>query len=101
MSIKPILFENGLLKMIDQRLLPTEEVWLEYRDYRAVAEAIRTMVVRGAPAIGVAAAYGAAFGAREIFAASFDEFMAEFAAVCEHLAAPGRRRSISSGRWSG
>ncbi len=68
MSIKPILFENNVLKMIDQRLLPNEEVWLEYTDYQGVAEAIRTMVVRGAPAIGVAAAFGAAFGAREIFA---------------------------------
>jgi methylthioribose-1-phosphate isomerase len=87
MSIKPILFENGVLKMIDQRLLPTEEVWLEYSDYREVAEAIRTMVVRGAPAIGVAAAFGAAFGARNIVATSFEEFMAEFEQVCAVLAA--------------
>jgi methylthioribose-1-phosphate isomerase len=87
MSIKPILFENGILKMIDQRLLPAEEVWLEYTDYRAVAEAIRTMVVRGAPAIGVAAAFGAAFGARDIIATSFEEFMAEFEQVCAVLAA--------------
>jgi methylthioribose-1-phosphate isomerase len=87
MSIKPILFEDDVLKMLDQRLLPTREVWLEYRDYRAVAEAIRTMVVRGAPAIGVAAAFGAALGAREIFAASFDDFMREFEEVCAVLAA--------------
>ena len=51
MSIKPILYDNKTLKLLDQRLLPTEEVWLEYRGYREVAEAIRTMVVRGAPAI--------------------------------------------------
>ena len=87
MSIKPILFENDVLKMIDQRLLPAEEVWLEYTDYNAVAEAIKTMVVRGAPAIGVAAAYGAAFGARDIFAAGFDEFFREFEKVCAVLAA--------------
>jgi len=87
MSIKPILFENGILKMIDQRLLPAEEVWLEYTDYRAVAEAIQTMVVRGAPAIGVAAAFGAAFGARSIVATGFEEFMAEFEQVCAVLAA--------------
>jgi methylthioribose-1-phosphate isomerase len=87
MSIKPILFENGILKMIDQRLLPAEEVWLEYTDYRAVAEAIQTMVVRGAPAIGVAAAFGAAFGARNIVATGFEEFMAEFEQVCAVLAA--------------
>jgi methylthioribose-1-phosphate isomerase len=48
--------------MIDQRLLPNREVVRTYRDYRGVAEAIRTMVIRGAPAIGVAAAMGAALG---------------------------------------
>jgi len=48
--------------MIDQRLLPTREVIRTYRDYRGVADAIRTMVVRGAPAIGVAAAMGVALG---------------------------------------
>ncbi len=87
MSIKPILFENGTLKMIDQRLLPTQELWLEYHDYRSVAEAIKTMVVRGAPAIGVAAAFGAAFGARDIFADDFETFYPRFEEVCAHLAA--------------
>ena len=87
MSIKPILYENGLLKLIDQRLLPTEEVWLEYTDYREVAEAIRSMVVRGAPAIGVTAAFGAAFGAREIAADSFEAFYPQFEEVCALLAA--------------
>ena len=50
--------------MIDQRLLPAREVIRTYRDYKGVAEAIRTMVIRGAPAIGVAAAMGAALGIR-------------------------------------
>jgi methylthioribose-1-phosphate isomerase len=48
--------------MIDQRLLPVREIIRTYRDYRGVAEAIRTMVIRGAPAIGVAAAMGVALG---------------------------------------
>jgi methylthioribose-1-phosphate isomerase len=87
MSIKPIIYENNILRMIDQRLLPVEEVWLEYADYRAVAEAIRTMVVRGAPAIGVAAAFGAAFGAREIEAEDFASFERQFAEVRGVLAA--------------
>jgi len=87
MSFKPILYEDNVLKMIDQRLLPTEEVWLEYTDYQAVAEAIVTMVVRGAPAIGVAAAFGAAFGARDIEAGSYGAFKKEFNKVCEVLAA--------------
>ncbi len=50
--------------MIDQRLLPLREVVRTYRDYKDVAEAIRTMVVRGAPAIGVAAAMGVVLGIR-------------------------------------
>ena len=87
MSIKPILFEHGVMKMIDQRLLPTEELWLEYDGYREVAEAIRSMVVRGAPAIGVAAAFGAAFGARDVAADDFEGFWPAFEEVCEHLAA--------------
>ena len=49
--------------MIDQRRLPLEEVYLEYTDTRDVAEAIRTMVVRGAPAIGSAAGFGMALAA--------------------------------------
>ena len=52
--------------MIDQRLLPTREVIRQYRDYRGVADAIRRMVIRGAPAIGVAAAMGVALGMRGV-----------------------------------
>jgi methylthioribose-1-phosphate isomerase len=51
--------------MLDQRMLPTEEKWLTLRTYNEVADAIRDMVVRGAPAIGVSAAYGMALGARQ------------------------------------
>ena len=53
------------LKLIDQRLLPTEEIYREYTDYKGVAESIRDMVVRGAPAIGVTAAFGYVLGAQE------------------------------------
>ncbi len=86
-TIRPIRFVNGKCQMLDQRLLPAEEVWLEYSDYQAVAEAIRSMVVRGAPAIGVAAAIGAWFGARDIETESSQEFFAAFEKVCELLAA--------------
>ena len=72
--------------MIDQRLLPVEEIWREYDNYRDIAEAIRTMVVRGAPAIGVAAAFGAAFGARDIEAESFENFSRKMENVCAVLA---------------
>ena len=86
-TIRPIRFFNGACQMLDQRLLPAEEVWLDYRDYQDVAEAIRSMVVRGAPAIGVAAAIGAWFGARDIETASSAEFYTEFEKICAVLAA--------------
>ncbi len=86
-TIRPIRFFNGSCQMIDQRLLPAEEVWLDYSDYQGVAEAIRSMVVRGAPAIGVAAAIGAWFGARDIETTSSEEFFAEFEKICAVLAA--------------
>ncbi|HVA80015.1 MAG TPA: S-methyl-5-thioribose-1-phosphate isomerase [Candidatus Binataceae bacterium] len=62
MSVKTIEWRAGAVRMIDQRLLPGREVIRTYRDYRGVAEAIRTMVIRGAPAIGVATAMGIALG---------------------------------------
>jgi methylthioribose-1-phosphate isomerase len=55
---------TGYLKMVDQTLLPTEHIEIECRDVSAVWEAIKSLRVRGAPAIGVAAAYGAVIGAR-------------------------------------
>ncbi len=64
MPVKTIEWRHDHVRMIDQRLLPSREVIRSYRDYRAVAEAIRTMVIRGAPAIGVAAAMGVALGIR-------------------------------------
>ena len=48
---RPYRYRDGALHLLDQRLLPTEEVWVEYHDYQGVAEAIRTMVVLGAPEI--------------------------------------------------
>ena len=56
-------FAKSTLLLIDQRRLPQEEIWLECRDLEAVAVAIEDMVIRGAPAIGCAAAYGLALDA--------------------------------------
>ncbi len=64
MAVKTIEWRADAVRMIDQRRLPSREVMRTYRDYRGVADAIRTMVIRGAPAIGVAAAMGAALGIR-------------------------------------
>jgi methylthioribose-1-phosphate isomerase len=65
--------------MIDQRKLPREEVYVTCRSYREVAEAIRTMVIRGAPAIGVAAAMGVALGMLEADSAEPDAAFEEIA----------------------
>jgi methylthioribose-1-phosphate isomerase len=61
---RPLYREGRILKLLDQRLLPADEVWLELERAPEIALAIRDMAVRGAPAIGVAAAYGAAFSMR-------------------------------------
>ena len=68
------------LQLIDQLRLPGEEVWHRYTDYRAVAEAITTMVVRGAPAIGIAAAFGVVLGVRQ--GAPLDEVIATRSTGC-------------------
>ncbi len=62
--IKPMVWAGDHLSMLDQRILPTREEWLALHTYSDVAWSIRDMVVRGAPAIGVAAAYGMALAAK-------------------------------------
>src|SRR5690349_4535903 len=76
--------EDGV-RMIDQTRLPAEEVYRTCRDYGEVAEAIRSMVIRGAPAIGVAAAMGVALGIRDSAAASVAELRADFEAVARAI----------------
>jgi methylthioribose-1-phosphate isomerase len=63
-TVKPIRFEDGVLLILDQTLLPHEEQWLCCESAADVADAIRRLAVRGAPAIGLAAAYGVALEAR-------------------------------------
>ncbi len=72
--------------MLDQRRLPAEVVHHTYTDYREVAGAIQSMVIRGAPAIGVAAAMGVALGALRSPALTLDELKAEFPVICDTLA---------------
>ena len=75
----PLWFEGGALWLLDQRRLPTEEVWRRLSDVGSVAAAIRDMVVRGAPAIGCAAAWGLALGA--LGGEDFDASLAALAAT--------------------
>ncbi|MGH2604287.1 MAG: S-methyl-5-thioribose-1-phosphate isomerase, partial [Dehalococcoidia bacterium] len=85
MGVLPILWQDTLIRMLDQTLLPNEERWLELRDEHAVAEAIRTMRVRGAPAIGVAAAYGVALAARRSAAPDLDALLRDVDAAIDEL----------------
>ena len=72
MAVKTIEWKNDRVIMLDQRLLPHREVYRVCRDYNQVAGAIRDMVIRGAPAIGVAAAMGVALGALKAPRKTFD-----------------------------
>ncbi|HEU4521842.1 MAG TPA: S-methyl-5-thioribose-1-phosphate isomerase [Thermoanaerobaculia bacterium] len=65
MHVSPLRWTGDALHLLDQRLLPAEERWVECRSASDVAAAIRDMIVRGAPAIGVAAAFGVALAARQ------------------------------------
>ncbi len=79
--------EADVVVMIDQRKLPAEEVYVRCTTAAEVARAIKTMVIRGAPAIGVAAAYGIALGMRKSTATGTQKFAAEFYKMCELMAA--------------
>ena len=79
-------FDRDAVVLIDQRRLPDEEVYLRCRDHREVARAIKEMAIRGAPAIGVAAAYGLALGVR-LATVEGEALRAEFEAMAAELAA--------------
>jgi len=81
--IKTLCWTDEGVVMIDQRRLPTEELYPVFRTYQEVAQAIKDMVVRGAPAIGVAAAMGVALGARDTHTEDQAEFEREFDHICE------------------
>jgi len=84
--IPTVAWDDGVVVMIDQRRLPAEQSLLRCRDHHEVAAAIRQMAIRGAPAIGVAAALGLALGAGNTVAEG-EALRAEWAAMCEELAA--------------
>src|SRR5688500_2171163 len=73
--------------MIDQRKLPSVEVYVTCKTANDVAKAIKTMVIRGAPAIGVAAAMGIALGLRRSKATGTKQFTTEFQKLCDQMAA--------------
>ena len=84
--VKTLEWTDAGVRFIDQTRLPTEEIYVTCRDYREVATAIRDMIVRGAPAIGVSAAMGVALGVRNSQAKNVAELRPEFDEICNTLA---------------
>ncbi|NPU85367.1 MAG: S-methyl-5-thioribose-1-phosphate isomerase [Syntrophaceae bacterium] len=84
--IRTVFWQNGTVGMIDQKALPLEERYLAIERWEDVAEAIRDLTVRGAPAIGVAAALGIALGVRNTDAATEEELRASFEGICKTFA---------------
>jgi methylthioribose-1-phosphate isomerase len=85
--IKTVEWTDEGVRMLDQRLLPTEEKYLTLRSYEEVAEAIKKMVVRGAPAIGVSAAMGLALGAKQSVGTSIADLEFDFNYMCDVMGA--------------
>jgi len=85
--IKTVEWTNEGVRMLDQRLLPNEEKYLILRSYEEVADAIKQMAVRGAPAIGVSAAMGLALGASQSVGTSVADLEFDFDFMCKVMAA--------------
>ena len=83
--MRPLEYKAGVLRLIDQTKLPAQTVYVECTTYMEVAEAIKNMIVRGAPAIGVTAAYGLAIGARSVKTQSKSEFFTNIENMCNIL----------------
>ena len=80
-------WQGDVIVMVDQRKLPAQEIYVRCRTAQEVARAIRTMVIRGAPAIGVAAAMGIALGMRRSTAKGTRQFAVDFQKICDMMAA--------------
>ena len=86
-EIRPIEWANGTLRLLDQTRLPSEEVVVEVHGYRDAVDAIKEMRVRGAPAIGVTAAYAVAMAARELETSDRDTFLQRLEGAGEEIKA--------------
>ncbi len=85
--VPTVEWKDGAVRLLDQSRLPMQVEFIDCRDYRAVALAIRELKVRGAPAIGVTAAMGVALGARSLKQTRYEEFERAVGGICDHLAA--------------
>ena len=84
--MKPIQWTGDSLRLLDQTRLPLHEIYFEISDYREAVSAIKTLKVRGAPAIGIAAGYGIALGAQSIEASSIKAFNTKLARILQDFA---------------
>ena len=84
-NLNPVEWRNDRLVILDQTRLPAEEVYLEITDYKEAADAIKRLAVRGAPAIGVAAAYAVVLGAMQIKTKVKAEFIAKLKNITQTL----------------
>jgi len=85
--VPTVEWKDGAVRLLDQSRLPGAVEFLDCRDYQAVADAIRELKVRGAPAIGVTAALGVALGAQSVDATDYPAFAQAVLTICDHLAA--------------
>lgn len=85
MKVYPVIWHNDSVSLIDQTRLPNEYAFVEIHRCSDMAEAIKTMIVRGAPAIGIAAAYGMYLGAREIHIENREQFLRRLEEVAQML----------------
>ncbi|MBI2994252.1 MAG: S-methyl-5-thioribose-1-phosphate isomerase [Gammaproteobacteria bacterium] len=97
-TVRPLVWEEGAVKILDQRLLPGAETYLRLRSAEAVIDAIRAMAVRGAPAIGIAAAYGVVLAARETWERHPGNWLEYFNPVLDLLASA--RPTAVNLRWA-
>ena len=96
--VKTIEWKDNRVLMLDQSRLPHEVIYVECTDYHKVAEGIRKLWIRGAPAIGIAAAMGIALGAQEIIAGNFDELVEEMQPIFNTLL--GTRPTAVNIHWA-
>ena len=97
-NYQPIEWKGDMVKLLDQTLLPAEEVYLEITDYREMMTAIKELKIRGAPAIGVAGAYGMVLGARQITAGKKADFLTELHEIA--IAISGTRPTARNLFWA-
>ena len=85
--VPTVEWKDGAVRLLDQSKLPAVVEFLDCRDYQVVADAIRTLKVRGAPAIGVTAAMGVALGAQAVHTTDYSSFAQAVIKICDELAA--------------